>query len=86
VILMNRSCCRPRWPQEGIYVTFNGDLSDPAGWKRPERILAGRDINWRAGYYPQVIGEWPDGTDRQVGATARLYIHGKSRWLIHFDK
>ena len=85
VILMNRSCCQPRWPQEGIYVTFNPDLSDPAGWTLPARILAGGEINWRAGYYPQVIGDWPDGTDRQVGQSARLYISGKSRWMIHFS-
>ena len=86
VVLMNRSCCRPRWPQEGVYVTFSHDLSDPSSWKRPERIIAGGDIRWRAGYYPQVMGEWPDGTDRQAGQDARLYIHGKSRWLIHFEK
>lgn len=86
VVLMNRSCCRPRWPQEGIYVTFSRELSEPSSWTRPQRIVAGGDIKWRAGYYPQVIGEWPDGTDRQAGQDARLYIHGKSRWLLHFEK
>jgi hypothetical protein len=86
VILMNRSCCQPRWPQEGIYAAFNAELSNPEAWTRPARILAGGEINWRAGYYPQVIGNWPDGTDRLAGQSARLYISGKSRWMIQFSR
>ncbi|MGQ9919529.1 MAG: hypothetical protein ACUVS7_19205, partial [Bryobacteraceae bacterium] len=32
VALMSHACCKPGWPQEGIYISFNPDLSDPAGW------------------------------------------------------
>jgi hypothetical protein len=85
VLLLNRSCCEPRWPQEGIYATFNPDISDPGGWTVPSRILPGGAIGWRAGYYPQVMGEWPDGTDRQAGERVRLYVSGKSRWMLQFS-
>jgi hypothetical protein len=80
VTLLNRSCCSPGWPAEGIYVSFNTSLSDPAGWTRPVKILDG------GGWYPQVIGRAPEGTDRLAGSTARLYLYGVSNWEIVFGK
>ena len=72
VMLLNHSCCSPGWPQEGIYLSTNADLADPAGWSQPVRILNAY------GWYPQVIGEGPGETDKVAGAVARLYIGGWS--------
>lgn len=80
VILMNHSCCTTGWPQEGIYISFNAKLDDPAGWTKPKKIL--NDTGW----YPQVIGAGTGGTDRQAGRVARFYVDGFSRWEIVFTK
>lgn len=79
VVLLNHACCRPKWPQEGIYVSFNSDLGDPAGWSKPERIMAKPPD-----YYPQVMGLEAGGTDTSAGQAARFYIHGRSAWEIVF--
>ena len=84
VVLLNRACCAPKWPQEGIYISFNSDLSNPAAWKKPERILASRDIGFAPGYYPQVLGLAPGETDTLAGQVARLYVKGVSKWQIVF--
>jgi hypothetical protein len=81
VVLMNRSCCRPKWPGEGIYITFNPDLSNPFSWTSPERIM-----EHPAGYYPELIGLGPGETDTLVGETGRLYIQGRSMWELVFRK
>jgi hypothetical protein len=80
VMLLNRSCCSPGFPQRAIYASFSADLSDPTKWTKPDRILA--DTGW----YPQVIGMGPQGTDKRAGRVARLYIYGHSRWEIVFEK
>jgi hypothetical protein len=82
VVLMNHACCGPNWPQEGIYVTTNPDLSDPAGWFPPVKILG--KVTYDAGFYPQVIGTQPGETDSEAGQVARLWVHGKSMWEIVF--
>jgi hypothetical protein len=84
VILMNHSCCAPNWPQEGIYVTFNPDLSNPSGWSPPGKILG--KVDYDAGFYPQVLGINPGETDTLAGPIARLYVHGRSDWEILFWK
>ncbi len=81
VMLLNNSCCEPGWPQEGIYVSFNPDLSRPYGWTPPQKILDGDQAAW----YPQVIGLEPDMTDKVAGQVARFYMSGDSRWEIVFD-
>ena len=86
VILMNRSCCSPGWPQAGIDVTFNADLSDPFGWTRPQRVLNGSDLPRQPGYYPQVLGLEKGQTEQLAGQTARLYVMGLSDWEIDFSK
>jgi hypothetical protein len=80
VVLLNHSCCTTGYPQEGIYVSFNADLSKPASWTAPAKIL--NTPNW----YPEVLGSQANGTDRLAGQTARLYIRGQSSWQITFKK
>jgi hypothetical protein len=82
VILLNRACCEPEWPQAGIHITFNDNLSNPTGWTAPKMIL--HDIPFGPGFYPQVLGLDPDTTDSVVGQKARLYVQGGSRWEILF--
>jgi len=80
VMLLNRSCCRPGWPQEGIYISFNANLADPVGWKDPERLLES------GSWYPQVIGAGPLETEATVGREARLYLWGSSDLELVFLK
>ncbi|MEO7143227.1 MAG: hypothetical protein ABI165_06940 [Bryobacteraceae bacterium] len=80
VMLLNRSCCAPGFPQEGIYVSFNPDQSNPAAWSTPRKILD--DTGW----YPQVLGTGPDTSDTLAGSSPRLYIYGQSRWQLIFKK
>lgn len=84
VILLNRAIDK-EWKQEGVYVTFNRDLSDPNGWSTPKKILSGlRPTEW----YPQVIGLSKEKreTDKLAGRVARLFARGESRWEIIFLK
>lgn len=85
VMLLNRACCKPGWPQEGIYVSFSEDLSVPALWKAPSRILEGAKTGVAPGYYPQVMGIDPGETDTVAGRMARLYVMGVSTWEIFFS-
>ena len=80
VILMNRSCCEPGWPPEGIYVTFNDDLSNPLSWTKPIKLLG--DVGW----YPQVLGLGEGESDKEAGERARLFIGGASRWELFFSE
>jgi hypothetical protein len=84
VVLMSHACCSPRWPQEGIYISYNPDLSDPSGWTSPERIL--QKPSYSSGFYPQVIGLTPGDTDKVAGQVARLWVHGRSNWEIVFSR
>ena len=80
VILMNRAI-DPRWKQGGIYVSLAADLADPATWTEPHLLLE------EPGWYPQVIGdEARQETDRLAGATARLFIHGESKYQLLFSR
>lgn len=80
VMLLNRSCCVPGFPQKGVYISFSPDLSNPASWSKPDKILT--NVWW----YPQVLGTGTRGTDRQAGRVARLYVYGHSEWEIVFRK
>lgn len=81
VLLLNHTCCRPKWPQEGIYISFNPDLSNPGGWSNPHKIL-----DKAPGYYPEVLGTAPGETDTLIGQVARFYVQGRSKWEIIFNK
>jgi hypothetical protein len=82
VILLNRAK-DSHWTQEGIYVSFNPDLSRPGEWSAPRKILEtpGND-RW----YPQVMGldKAKKETDKVAGKVARLFVRGESRWEIVF--
>jgi len=82
VLLLNRAVNR-HWKQEGIYVSFNQQLENPAGWCTPMKILdATGDDRW----YPQVLGtdKSKRETDKLAGRAARLFVRGQSRWEILF--
>lgn len=84
VMLLNRSCCTPGWPQEGIYISTNSSSLDPTRWPAPVKLLDHREIGFGPGFYPQVMGLKYGETDTTAGQRARLYIHGISDWEIHF--
>lgn len=81
VMLLNRAKDKD-WSQEGIYVSFNRDLSQPAGWSQPVKIRDG------GSWYPQVIGTSAARreTDKTAGRMARFFMSGQSRWFILFLK
>lgn len=83
VMLLNRSCCGERWPQEGIYILYNGDVGNPESWSRPRKIID--EVGFGPGWYPQVIGLGDGETDSVAGKKARLYIHGISLWELEFE-
>jgi hypothetical protein len=83
VLLLNRAK-DSRWSQEGIYICFSRNLSNPEAWSQPRKILEspGPD-RW----YPQVMGTAEElGTDKLAGAVARLFVRGQSRWELVFRK
>lgn len=80
MILLNRTKDKPGWPQEGIYITYNSELSNPAGWSKPKKIRNA------AAWYPQVIGLDKGGTDKLAGKVARFFVGGVSDWEIVFDR
>lgn len=84
VMLLNRSCCSPGWPQEGIYISFSEGPLESVRWAAPQKLMDGRDIGFRPGYYAQVIGLYRGETDTLAGQTSRLYIQGISDWAITF--
>jgi hypothetical protein len=84
VMLLNRAIDR-HWKQEGVYVSYNRDLANPAGWTLPRKILDNlRPDQW----YPSIIGLDPARceTDKLAGRTARLFVRGRSEWEITFLK
>lgn len=66
--------------QEGIYISFNPRIDDPAGWSEPERILQG------GGWYPQAIGTEEGDGDTQAGAAPRFFMTGFSGWTMRFHR
>jgi hypothetical protein len=84
VVVLNRACCSPNWPQEGIYIMFNSDLSDVHGWSAPAKILDDSQIGFAPGYYPQIFGTAPGETDSLAGQSPRLFVKGVSKWQLTF--
>jgi hypothetical protein len=69
------------WAQEGIYVSFSPQLTNPSLWTKPVKILEG------GLWYPQVMGiEDGSGTDKEAGRWARFFMGGTSEHLIQFVK
>jgi hypothetical protein len=84
VVVMNRACCEPGWPQEGVYITRNANLANPAGWQKPTRLLDGEQLRGTGGYYPQLVGVNFGESDTLAGQIARLYVKGVSHWDVLF--
>jgi hypothetical protein len=84
VMLLNRARDKD-WTQEGIYVSFNRDLGDPAGWTSPVKILDAAELE-KSKWYPQAVGldASKRETDKLAGRTARLFVAGLSKWEITF--
>ncbi len=80
VILLNRTRYKPGWPQEGVYISYSTDLSNPNSWTEPERIIEG------GGWYPTILGVDTRAreTDKLCGRQARLYMFGVSKREILF--
>jgi len=66
--------------QRGVFVSFNDDLANPAGWSAPRRIVE------HGSWYPQVIGTGADEGDTLAGADARFFMSGYSAWSIRFER
>lgn len=85
-----------RWTTEGLYVSFNQDLSNPKGWSPPQRFMVAdeatspgpwpKDSGGYSGWYVEVMGTGKGETDKQAGRVARLFVQGRSRWEIIFLK
>jgi hypothetical protein len=84
VMLLNRAKDQT-WAQEGVYISFNRDLSSPGGWSKPVKLLDADQLK-RSKWYPQVIGSdtVKRETDKLAGTKARLFIAGLSQWEITF--
>jgi hypothetical protein len=80
VMLMNRACCEPGWPPEGIYISYSSDLGNPQSWSPPQRILE------NVGWYPMVIGQGFEETDKRAGRNVRLFVGSDSRWSLTFRR
>jgi hypothetical protein len=80
VMLLNRAKDES-YSQAGIYVSFAPRLDDPRLWTPPQKLMTG------GRWYPQVIGLAPgNGTDKVAGASARLFLGGRSDWIINFSR
>jgi len=78
-MLLNRAI-DPNYWQEGIYITFNADISKPQGWSTPQRIR--KDGSW----YPLAVGTNKGETEKLIGRKARYFEQGVSLWEIEFVK
>jgi hypothetical protein len=95
VMLLNHAT-DPELNSDGIYISFNQRVDDPAGWSRPQMILDRAGIQkvmqgvnlsptkMANGWYPEVVGDGPGETDSLAGRTGRLFLAGVSRLQITF--
>jgi hypothetical protein len=80
VMLLNRAR-DSAWTQDGVYVSFTPQLSEPRTWSTPERLIEG------GVWYPQVLGMDPGtGSDREAGERARFFQGGHSNYFIEFSR
>ena len=80
VMLLNRAK-NENFDNEGIYVSYSRDLSDPRAWSAPRKLMNG------GGWYPQVVGlDTAGGTDREAGQRARFFLTGRSTSYIEFER
>lgn len=78
-MLLNRAK-NERFDTEGLYVAYATTLDAAAAWSAPQKLVNG------GGWYPQVAGLEPGGTDKQAGQRARFFITGRSNHYIEFSR
>lgn len=83
---MRMSCCSNRTAggsadlvQEGIYISVNKAIDDPAAWSEPLKFVQG------GAWYPQVVGLEEGQGDARAGSVGRFFMGGFSAWEIHFS-
>ncbi len=81
----------PAMTQDGVYITYNRDLSDPKEWTTPLKIIDRKKIQEATagamlhpvirdnGWYAEVIGTGKGETDKLVGRSGRFFMAGLSR-------
>jgi hypothetical protein len=79
VMLLNRAK-NENFDNEGLYVSYSTALDDPSAWSAPVKLMNG------GGWYPQVVGLEPGGTDREAGQRARFFVTGRSTATIEFAR
>lgn len=79
VILMNRACCAPFWPQEGTYLSISRDLSSPSSWSTPQMVLPYGD------WYPWAIDAKVEEHTGELGKHIRIFSRERSEWELEFD-
>lgn len=65
--------------QEGICMSINADLSNPAGWSEPQKLVQG------GAWYPQCLGNAIGDGDTQAGGETRFFLAGFSAWTLRFS-
>ena len=97
VMLLNHAI-DTRLSSDGIYVSFNRSLDDPAGWSKPvmilnrsevQQIMQGTGLSQTKmdnGWYPQAIGIRRGETDQRLGREGRFFMSGVSKKTIIFLK
>ena len=79
VMLLNRAK-NENFDNEGIYVSYAPALGDPHAWSAPQKLMNG------GGWYPEVVGLEPDGTDRLAGQRVRFFLTGRSASYLEFSR
>jgi hypothetical protein len=97
VMLLNHAV-DTRLNADGIYVSYNPRLDNPAGWSRPvmilnreaiQRAMTGANLSktkMENGWYPQVIGTAKGETDKRLGQKGRFFMAGYSTREITFAR
>jgi hypothetical protein len=82
VILLNRTM-NAYYQEEGVYISYSSDLSNPGSWTLPLKIFNGGT------WYPQVVGSADNdfrGTDKLAGQTSRYFNGGVSDYELVFSQ
>ncbi|MFO0950766.1 MAG: hypothetical protein U0835_06340 [Isosphaeraceae bacterium] len=72
--------------QSGVYIAFSPRLDDPSTWTRPAKLMDESVVTDLTGWYPQVVGTDAEGreSDREAGRVSRLFVRGRSDWILEF--
>lgn len=86
VILLNRAIDKD-FKQEGIYICFAKDISDPNSWTIPQKLTNSNFKGYFENWYPEFIGmdHSKKDTDQLAGKKVRLFINGISTKMVEFE-